>query len=99
MGYAAISRVLGVKPESVYSWVKKALQAMAALESERARRRLRVGVKVISFDEMWTYAGARRGDKRNWRWIWTAVTEDASGNRWKRFEVVDRSESTLMRLL
>ena len=68
---------------------------MAAPESERARRRSQVGVKIISLDEMWTYVGT----KRNWRWIWTAVVEDASGNRWKRFEVGDRSEGTLMRLL
>ena len=43
--------------------------------------------------------GVRRGDKRNWRWIWTAAVEDALGNRWKDFEVGDRSESTLLRLL
>ena len=72
---------------------------MAAPESERARRRSQVGVKVISLDEMWTYAGARRGAKRNSRWIWTAVAEDALGNRWNDFEVGDRSESTLLRLL
>ena len=36
MGYSAISRVLGVKPEAIYSWVKKVFQSMAALESERA---------------------------------------------------------------
>ena len=99
MGYAAISRVLDVKPETIYSWVKKALQAMAAPESERARRRLQVGVKVISLDEMWTYVGVKRGAKRNSRRIWTAVAEDALGNRWKRFEVGDRSASTLLRLL
>ena len=70
---------------------------MDALESERARR-LQVGVKVISLDEMWIYAGVRRGAARNSRRIWTAVAE-AFGNRWKNFEVGDRSESTLMRLL
>ena len=64
-----------------------------------ARRGGQVGVKVISLDEMWTYAGARRGAKRNSRWIWTAVAEDALGNRWNDFEVGDRSESTLLRLL
>ena len=118
MGYSAISRVLGVKHETIYSWVKKALQAMAALESERAAaggyqtsrqgqrpldaeraRLLQVGVKVISLDEMWTYMGVRRGVARNSRRIWAAVVEGASGNRWKDFEVGDRSEVTLLRLL
>ena len=36
MGYSAISRVLGVKPETIYSWVKKAIQSMAAPEAARA---------------------------------------------------------------
>ena len=42
MGYSAISRVLGVKLETIYSWVKSA-PSQAALESERARRQLQVG--------------------------------------------------------
>ena len=41
----------------------------------------------------------RHGDNRKSRRIWTAVAEDASGNRWKDFEVGDRSESTFMLLL
>ena len=72
---------------------------MAALESERALLQRQVGVKVISFDEMWTYEGARRGDKRNSRWIWTAVVEERNGNRWMDFEVGDMSETTFLRLL
>ena len=43
--------------------------------------------------------GVRRCDARNSRRIWAAVVEDASGNRWKDFEIGDRSESTFMRLL
>ena len=31
--------------------------------------------KVISFDEMWTYVGVRRGERRRSVWIWTAVVE------------------------
>ena len=61
--------------------------------------------RVISFDEiriydeMWTYVGARRGEKRREVWIWTAVVEEADGRRWGCFEVGDRSEETFSRLL
>ena len=54
---------------------------------------------VISFDEMWTYAGARRGEERREAWIWTAVVEEADGSRWGCFETGDRSEKTFSRLL
>ena len=30
-------------------------------------------VKTVSFDEMWTYLGVRRGENRQSVWIWTAV--------------------------
>ena len=30
-------------------------------------------VKTVSFDEMWTYVGVRRGENRQSVWIWTAV--------------------------
>ena len=55
--------------------------------------------QVISFDEMWTYVGARRREKRREVWIWTAVVEEADGRRWGCFEVGDRSEETFSRLL
>ena len=54
---------------------------------------------VISFDEMWTYLGARRGEQRREVWIWTAVVEAANGSRWGCFEVGNRSEETFSRLL
>ena len=69
---------------------------MDALKAERARRQ--VGVKVISLDEMWTYAGARVGEKRNDLWVWTA-TEERDGGIWMDFEVDYRNKATLMRLL
>lgn len=53
---------------------------------------------MISFDEMWAYVGARRGEKRLEAWIWTAVVV-ADGRRWGCFEVGDRSEETFSRLL
>ena len=55
--------------------------------------------RVISFDEMWTYVGARRGEKRREAWIWTAVVEEADGRCWGCFEAGDRSEETFSRLL
>ena len=54
--------------------------------------------KVISFDEMWSYVGARRRGKRRECWVWTAVVEEADGWRWVDFEVGDRSEATFLRL-
>ena len=54
--------------------------------------------RVIAFDEMWTYAGARRRGKRREVWIWTAVIAEADGRRWVDFEAGDRSEATFLRL-
>ena len=98
MGYSAISRVLGVKPETIYSWVKKVIQTMAALKSG-ARRRRQVGVKVISFEEMWIYVGVRRVASRNSRWIWAVAVEDTSGNRWKDLDVVGQKRSRALALV
>ena len=53
---------------------------------------------AVSCDEMWTYLGARRGDQREERWIWTAVVREIDGRRWVDFEVGDRSETPFMRL-
>ena len=96
MGYSAISRVLGVKPETIYSWVKKLFNLWLRWKRS-ARLQRQVGVKVISLDEMWTYAGARLGAARNSRRIWTAAMEDAPGNRCNDFDMVgDRSEVRLL---
>ena len=55
-------------------------------------------VKVISFDEMWTYEGARRPGLRRSVWVWTAVVEEKDGRRWMDFEVGDRGYETFVRL-
>ena len=55
--------------------------------------------KVISFDEMWSYVGARRRGLRREVWTWTAVVEEADGRRWVDLEVGDRSQETFSRLL
>ena len=56
-------------------------------------------VKTISFDEMWTYLGVRRGKKRRSAWIWTAVVEERDGSRWSDFKVGRRDMATFLRLL
>ena len=55
-------------------------------------------VKTISFDEMWTYVGVRKGDRRQSVWIWTAVMEERHGSRWMDLEVGERGRDTFMRL-
>ena len=68
--------------------------------NERRREGLtaRQAAVVVSCDEMWTYLGARRGDKREECWVWTAVIREADGSRWVDFEVGDRSEGPFLRL-
>ena len=53
---------------------------------------------VVSCDEMWTYRGARHGERREECWIWTAVVQEADGSRWLDFEVGDRSDAPFLRL-
>ena len=55
-------------------------------------------VKTVSFDEMWTYVGVRRGENRRSVWIWTAVVEEWDGSRWADFEVGRRDSETFRRL-
>ena len=66
------------------------------LRERNARRRegraVRQAAVVVSCDEMWTCRGARRGEKREDCWAWTAVAREASGGPWVDFEVGDRSE-------
>ena len=58
-----------------------------------------IAASTIALDEMWTYAGARVGEKRNDLWVWTAAVEERDGGRWMDFEVGCRDESAFMRLL
>ena len=52
--------------------------------------------RVVSWDEMWTCVGVRRGRKRRDCWIWTAVVEEPDGRRWVDFAVGDRSEAPFL---
>ena len=57
-------------------------------------------MNTISFDEMWTRVGARRGENRQSAWIWTAEAEDEwDGSRRADFKVEYWDAETFMRLL
>ena len=43
--------------------------------------------------------GARKCEKRNDLWVWTAVVEERDGSRWMDFEAGGRDEATFLRLL
>ena len=62
-------------------------------------RRDSVRASIVAFDEMWTYLGIRRGERRQDLWIWTAVVEERDGVRWRMYEVGDRDVSAFSRLL
>ena len=62
-------------------------------------RRDSVRASIVAFDEMWTYLGMRRGERRRDLWIWTAVVEERDGVRWRMYEVGGRDLSAFSRLL
>ena len=73
LGLSAISRVLSTKLETVYGWVKN-VRVGAGIQRELSRRRALRGhgqgaARVLSFDEMWAYVGARRKGKIRSVWI------------------------------
>lgn len=89
----------GLKKTKNYREGKKLLE-----ENEKKLRKLRKekglkGVKSISLDEMWTYVGARKGDKRNSCWIWTAVVDVGEGEKIVTFEVGKRDEETFLKAM
>ena len=62
-------------------------------------RAVTIAASTIALDEMWTYVGARRKEKRNSVRVWTAAVEERDGGRWMDFEVGVRDEAALLRLL
>ena len=60
-------------------------------EQRAAGPAARQSTVVVSWNKMWTYRGARHGDKREDRWIGTAVVAEADRRKWVDFEVGDRS--------
>ena len=84
-----IGRVLGYSAPAVPGWVKKGQQVLSRLvergEERTAGRAGRQPAVVVSCDAMWTCRRARRGDKREEWWIWTAI-----GGWTSRWETVAR---------
>ena len=66
------------------------VRKMRGLDANRKR------AKVISFDEMWTYVGVRKGKRRRSVWIWTAVVEESDGQRRADFEEGSRERETFL---
>ena len=53
-----------------------------AMSAWRANGRVSTIVaSTIALDEIWTYLGARKEEKRNALWVWTAVVEERDGSR------------------
>ena len=73
--------------------IPHSVKMIRGIDSERAN------AKVISFDEMWSYVGVRKGENRRSVWVWTAMVEEADGSVWFDFEVGDRDLPTFHRLL
>ena len=80
MRLPATARVAVARLPAVSKWGKK-----GALTTERLTRFLSwrtsgrpgsVCVSIMAFDEIWTYLGIRRGERRQDLWIWIAVVED-----------------------
>ena len=78
------ARVVGASATSVSGWVKKgwaiALERMSAWRT--SGRVSTIAASTIALDEMWTYWGARKEEKRNALWLWTAVVEERDGSGW-----------------
>ena len=55
-----------------------ARERMRAMSAGRmSGRDATIVARRIAFGEMWTYSGARRKEKRNRLWVWTAVGKSA----------------------
>ncbi len=100
---SAVSRVGGVRVQTVSNWVKKGGYKRLERLREQARRRPAAmaggqPAAVFACAEHWTCRGARRGDERADGWIWTAVAPEGDGVRRVDFAVRDRSEVPFLRL-
>ena len=52
-----------------------------------------VRASMAAFDDMRTYLGIRRGERRQDLWICAAGAEERDGIRWRMYEVCGRDES------
>ena len=104
MSLSATVRVIGTSMPTVSEWVKKRgiggrARLTRFLAWRTGGRQDSVRASIVAFDEMWTYLGIRRGERRRDLWIWTAVVEERDGVRWRMYEVGGRDLSAFSRLL
>ena len=95
MNLSATVRVAGARLPTVSKWGKK-----GALAAERLTRFLAwrtsdsqdsVRASMAAFDDMRTYLGIRRGERRQDLWICAAGAEERNGIRWRMHEVCGRA--------
>ena len=94
MHISAISRVLGVKWGTVYSWVQKSLSGGGGRAVSAPAAAGGTPVQVLSCDARWTYVGARRKGPRHAVRIGTAVVAAGEGSRWLDFKMGQRDAAT-----
>ena len=62
---------------------------------ERSKQRTK---GAAACDELWTYRGVQRRERRESWWVWTAVVTEKDGQHWVDLAVGNRSENTFLRL-
>ena len=95
----SIGRTLGVKLGTIYSRLKKSIQARTVPRVSLRQRRAGPA-RVIAFDEMrcgLMWAPWWRGKRRSRR-VWTAVVVELDGLRWADFEVGGQDVRAFLRL-
>ena len=97
MYQSAIGRILKKNYNTIHSHIYRESKKAEYLMKLREERIKREKAEIISFDEMWTYEGIRKGKNRNSKWIWTAVVELENGYRKHLFEIGDRNEETFLK--
>ena len=79
MSLSAIVRVVGARLPTVSEWVKNVALASVRLTRflswRTSGRPSSVRASIVAFDNMWTYLGVRRGERRKDLWILTVVAE------------------------
>ena len=94
---SAIARILNKNYNTIHNHIYRESKKAENIMKLREKNIKEKDAKIISLDEMWTYERIRKGEKRNSKWIWTAVVELERGNRKCLFEVGDRQEETFLK--
>ena len=92
---------MGASVTTVSRWLRVGegeLERMRAMSAWRTSGRVAtIAASTIALDKMWTYWGARKAEKRNELWGWTAAVEERDGSRMD-FEVGGRDDAAFLRL-